>query len=124
MFYILLFSFVSYVFLLLCLFILIFMFVHSYCLNFPFRVFHFIVLFCVLFLSKCVLYYCHGVSTQLQLTNMSSYHIVYHVMSYHNISYHIYASQVAWAPILCTLVPKTCGLSECNLLHVIPGILR
>ena len=29
------------------------------------------VLFCVLFLCKCVLYYYHRVSTQLQLTNIS-----------------------------------------------------
>ena len=33
------------------------------------------VLFYVLFVCKCVLYYCHRVSTQLQLKNMS-YHIV------------------------------------------------
>jgi hypothetical protein len=33
------------------------------------------VLFCVLFVCKFVLYYCHQVSTQLQL---NIYHITYH----------------------------------------------
>jgi hypothetical protein len=52
------------------------------------------VLFYVLFVCKCVLYYCHRVSTQLKLN--VSYHIIYHIISYHiiyhiiyHISYHI-----------------------------------
>jgi hypothetical protein len=39
------------------------------------------VLFYVLFVCKCVLYYCHWVSSQLQLTNIS-YHIYHHIISY------------------------------------------
>ena len=61
-------SFVNYVFLLLCLCILFVMYV-------LFCVFCFIVFFCVLFVCKCVVYYCHRVSTKLQLTNIS-YHII------------------------------------------------
>ena len=57
----LLFNFVNYVFLLLCMF----------------YVFCFIVLFCVLFVCKCVLYCCHRVSTQLHLTNISYHRIIY-----------------------------------------------
>ena len=59
----LLFNFVNYVFLLLCLCILIVMYV-------LFWVFCFIVLFRLLFVCKCVLYCCHRASTQLQLTNI------------------------------------------------------
>jgi uncharacterized protein YacL len=55
------------------------------------------VLFYVLFVSKFVLYYCHRVSTQLQLNiyRIISYHISYiisYIISYvisHHISYHI-----------------------------------
>jgi hypothetical protein len=50
---------VNYVFLLLCLCILIVMYVIC-CL------FSLVVLFCVLFVCKCVLDYCHRVPTQLQ----------------------------------------------------------
>jgi hypothetical protein len=49
------------------------------------------VLFYVLFVCKCVLNYCHLVSTQFQLTNISyqSYHIISYayIISYY-ISYH------------------------------------
>ena len=44
----------------------------------PFCVFCFIVLFYVLFVCKCVLYYCHLLSTQLQLTNLSISKIYLH----------------------------------------------
>jgi len=60
----LLFNFVNYVFLLLLLYILI-------VIRVPFWVFCFLVLFSALFVCKCVLYYCHWLSTQLHLTNIS-----------------------------------------------------
>jgi hypothetical protein len=60
MFFMLLFHLVNCVFLLLCLDILIVTCV-LFCVS------CFIVLFCVLFVCKCVLYCCHRVSTKLQL---------------------------------------------------------
>jgi len=74
MFCMLLFNLANYVFLLLCLCIFIVMY----------------VLVC-----KCVLYYCHRVSTQMQLKSMSyiiTYYITSHHITYiisHHISYHI-----------------------------------
>jgi len=43
------------------------------------------VSFCVLSVCKCVLYYCHRVATQLQLTNIS-----YHIISHWRIQWGIY----------------------------------
>ena len=72
---VLLFNFVNYVFILLGLCILFIM-------DVLFWAFCFIVLFCVLFVCKCVLYCCHRMSTQLQLTVIS-----YHIKSYHIVSF-------------------------------------
>jgi len=90
-------DFVNYVFLFLCLCILIVMYV-------PFWVFCFIVLFCKLFVCKCVL--CCTVLLQPGVNptavNKISYHIIYiiphhiiYIISYHiqYISYHITKTQ-------------------------------
>jgi hypothetical protein len=46
----------------------------------PFCVFCLIVLFCVLFVCKYVLYYCHRMSTQLQLNIQGGQNVSVHLM--------------------------------------------
>ena len=77
MFCMLLFNFVNPLFLLLYLCILIVMFMFSY---------YYVIFYSVnsvslcrseYFVRKCVMYYSHRVSNQLQLNNIISYHIIY-----------------------------------------------
>jgi hypothetical protein len=67
--------FYCYVYVLLCLGLGIFIVMYVL-----FCVFCFTVLFCVLFVRKFVLYYCHRVSTQLQLKKYISYDFKLHVL--------------------------------------------
>ena len=94
------------------------MFMYSYCYVYVllllriFCVFCSTVLFCVLFVCKCVLYYCHRVSTQLQLTK---YIISYHIIHHHIIILHLL--------LLSSSEAKTFFAAPCSLtpsLHDLP----
>jgi hypothetical protein len=74
------FNCVDYVFLFLWLCILIVMHVLFY-------VFCFFVFFCALFVCECVMYYCHRMQTQSQLTN-TTYIIPYHIISHELVPLH------------------------------------
>jgi hypothetical protein len=106
MFCMLLFNFVNYVFLWLCLCILLLVYVFLLLCMFCSVYSVFIVLLCVLFVCKCVLYYCHRVSTQLQLTNMC--------ISYHNFKWpymapyiNIWDGKVRWSCGPCNWFAST-----------------
>jgi hypothetical protein len=74
---------------------LLFNCVYSYCYVEVFLLLYMFcieVLFCVLFVCKYVLCYCHRVSAQLQLTK----YIISYRISYHIISYHINIRSLEW----------------------------
>jgi len=67
------------------------------------------------FVCTCVLYYCHRVSTQLQLTNISYiiYHIPYHIILCHGMSCHVVSCRVVSCHVVsCRVV--SCRVVSCH----------
>jgi hypothetical protein len=102
------------------------MFMYSYCYVHVFFLLctfcsvcsFFTVLFCVLFVCKCVLYCCDRVATQLQLTNVSyhiSYHIIYHHIVYHVMSCHVLSSHVMLCHVMSCHV-MSCHVMSCHVM--------
>jgi hypothetical protein len=79
------------------------------------------VLFRVLFVCKCVLYYCQKMVTQLQLNiyHITSYHIIYIIpyhISYHiiyHIVYHITSHHISYV-VSCRVV--SCRVLSCHVM--------
>ena len=74
-------------------------------------VFCIIVLICVLFVCKCVLYYCHRVSTHLQLTNICNA-VSYLIISYRIIKRHFKKRYVNEGRFLSAIAVRLSKLSE------------
>jgi len=71
-----------------------------------------IVLFYVLFVCKCVLYYCHRVATQLQLTNMS-YQPACRIPSIQHSSLGGFGKKIQY--LTKALTHSTCIYAQCRL---------
>jgi hypothetical protein len=75
---------------------------------------------------KCVLYYCHRVSTQLQFTNISYHIILYHII-YHTISYHVMSYIITYHIISCHVMSYiiTYHIRSCHVMsyHIICHII-
>jgi len=81
-----------------------------------------VVLFCVLFVCKCVLYYCHRVTTQLQLTNIS-----YHTREFYQIP-PTYSKVCPASSKLSNTRPhqdlsRVCEYLMCNALNIYRGYI-